>query len=592
MSNASSTSLLSAGGNVKVTSGYASFDGIVDSAGAKDEGSALHSATAYSSEHGVGATNTVMSPAIPHASVAASALAWLSRPLRTLLSPSAKSFSLSHSYTDIGDCGDGVASSNVDGAAAHQHRHRLVDRQREFHQSNGSLHVRRRIQSSYWRSLYGSDMFHTIINAPTWRSVSLLLLAYFLVVVVFAAVFYCISVTYDCNLGLNSFADAFLFSLETMATVGYGTKDIFFDDCYLPMVFLTLQLLVRVFADAVVIGVIYARLARPTTRASTVLFSDRAVIRRIRGKLYFMLQLCELRQTQLVEAHVRLYVVKKEPQTQSHGGAGARAGHTDTAAPKTRNFFQISHMHLNHPNDDLGGMLFMCLPQVVVHELDASSPLMPPPVWEEKRDVSAATAGPAQASRPVKRQWRPPTYDFAATKGARGGTGAGGVDGEYDKQVLSELAFPSVSVRNPHAAAGGAAAAGATDESSGLDEYAAFFCGSGAAHAQYGCASGADVVAGTETSRQWEETRMVQSYMADRCMEVIAVVEGVDSATGGNVQCRHSYVFTEVQWDQTFTPCVYEGEEAGVPIVDFTLFHELQPVGADAPFPGNVASIL
>jgi hypothetical protein len=38
-------------------------------------------------------------------------------------------------------------------------------------------------------------------------------------------------------------------------------------------------------------------------------------------------------------------------------------------------------MRLNHPNDELGGMLLLMLPQVVVHEIDASSPLMPPPYW-------------------------------------------------------------------------------------------------------------------------------------------------------------------------------------------------------------------
>ena len=78
------------------------------------------------------------------------------------------------------------------------------------------------------------------------------------------------------------------------------------------MAVLTLQMLVRLCSDAVTVGVIYSRLARPTTRASTILFSSCAVIRRIRGKLYFMFQLCELRKHQLLEAHVRLYAIRQE----------------------------------------------------------------------------------------------------------------------------------------------------------------------------------------------------------------------------------------------------------------------------------------
>ena len=48
-------------------------------------------------------------------------------------------------------------------------------------------------------------------------------------------------------------------------------------------------------------------------------------------------------------------------------GAGDNGG-------KVKTHFETSALRLNHPNDDLGSMLLMCLPQVVVHEIDASSP--------------------------------------------------------------------------------------------------------------------------------------------------------------------------------------------------------------------------
>jgi hypothetical protein len=52
----------------------------------------------------------------------------------------------------------------------------------------------------------------------------------------------------------------------------------------------------KLVADAVTIGVIYSRLSRPTTRASTILFSDKAVARVSEdGRVFLMFQLCELR---------------------------------------------------------------------------------------------------------------------------------------------------------------------------------------------------------------------------------------------------------------------------------------------------------
>ena len=84
-------------------------------------------------------------------------------------------------------------------------------------------------------------------------------------------------------------------------TIGYGTKDIFFGDCIIVALVLSFQICVKLVADALTIGIIYCRLARPHARASTVIFSNKAVIRRIRGKLYFMFQLCELRKHQVRE---------------------------------------------------------------------------------------------------------------------------------------------------------------------------------------------------------------------------------------------------------------------------------------------------
>jgi hypothetical protein len=189
---------------------------------------------------------------------------------------------------------------------------RLIERGGDFKQSTGKIALRKKIKAENFRSLYSMDLFHSLVDAPTSRIIMILMGGYMLIVVFFALVYLGISKTSGCNLDLDNFTEAFGFSLETMATIGYGTTDIFFDDCIVPLITLSLQVCVKLIADAVTIGVLYCKLSRPHARASTVIFSDKAVIRRVRGKLYFMFQLCELRKHQLVEAHVRVYVVRNE----------------------------------------------------------------------------------------------------------------------------------------------------------------------------------------------------------------------------------------------------------------------------------------
>lgn len=99
--------------------------------------------------------------------------------------------------------------------------------------------------------------------------------------------------------------------------------------------------------------------------------SNKAVIRRIRNKLYFMFQICELRKRQLVEATVRLYTVRYEQLAIEMGvlPEGVRSGRFGPTMCQTYT------MRLSHPNDDLGSKLLLSTPQVVVHEIDDFSPL-------------------------------------------------------------------------------------------------------------------------------------------------------------------------------------------------------------------------
>jgi hypothetical protein len=525
---------------------------------------------------------------------------------------------------------------------------RMVDRDGDFHQSRGKISVRKRIKRKDWRSLYGYDMFHSLVNAPTLRTVSILLFLYFFLVVIFGIAYYIIARLYGCNLGIENCQEAFLFSLETMATVGYGTQDVFFDDCLLPAIVLTCQMLVRIVCDAVTIGIIYSRLSRPTTRASTIVFSNYAIIRRIRGKLYFMFQLCELRKHQLVEAHVRLYLVKQDRYLGSGEDRSSHRTERDLSEIdielageqfiKPKVHFQTCSLRVNHPNDDTGSMLLMCLPQVVVHEIDASSALMPPPRWIETKHIGE----PGHSPYGIQHRWAPPAYRFAETFPSKLNENRNRTFGdherehlsdektlrelEYDTDIINNIVFPSVNQRNPYNFVNTRQSKEAP-YSEGMKIFEHYYNpnmtagekkhnGDEKVKGDKGKDKEDEMKANNKFSKdgndehnesfhengkstypdelpwQREERRMIQKYMKDRHIEVIAVVEGMDSATGGVVQARHSFIIDEIKWNRTFEPCVHEDSEEGVAVIDFSSFHKVKRVPADSAFPGLLASYI
>lgn len=118
----------------------------------------------------------------------------------------------------------------------------------------------------------------------------------------------------SCVENVHNFPTAFLFSLETEVTIGYGHKFIR-AECGAGIVLLVVQCLVGLLIDSLLLGLIFAKITRPRNRRKTLLFSDRAVIytnRKNQKVLEF--RIANIRTTQLVEAHVRLqlYWNKKE----------------------------------------------------------------------------------------------------------------------------------------------------------------------------------------------------------------------------------------------------------------------------------------
>jgi potassium inwardly-rectifying channel subfamily J protein 9 len=182
--------------------------------------------------------------------------------------------------------------------------------------------------------LHLQDWFHLFVNWNTSTLILLLILLYTAILFIFAGLFYWADSA--CGTELASFREAFVLSAITVSTIGYGTTDPYFNDCLAAPVILVAVTIIGLFLDSLFIGLLFTRFSRGTTRARTVVFSDKAVIRAIRGQWYLMVQVTELHRHPLLEAHIRLYAIQ----------------HHSVGSPEDKNrvYFQTNTLRLQQPN--------------------------------------------------------------------------------------------------------------------------------------------------------------------------------------------------------------------------------------------------
>jgi inward rectifier potassium channel len=105
----------------------------------------------------------------------------------------------------------------------------------------------------------------------------------------------------------GSFLESFFFSVQTLATVGYGHM---YPHTLYGHVITTVEIMTGVFLLAVMTGLIFVRFSRPTAR---ILFSKSVVIAPLNGQPTLMLRIGNLRHHTMVEAEFRIMFNRDEP---------------------------------------------------------------------------------------------------------------------------------------------------------------------------------------------------------------------------------------------------------------------------------------
>src|ERR1700761_6030281 len=148
------------------------------------------------------------------------------------------------------------------------------------------------------------DVYHWTLTL-TWPQFAGLVFGVYLLVNVIFSVFYWLG--QPCIDGANSYSDAFFFSVETFATVGYGH---FFPNTLYGHVVSTLEIMVGLFGMAVITGLIFIRFSRPVAR---IVFSRNLVIAPFDAKPALRMRVANLRHHGMVEAEFRMLLVLDQP---------------------------------------------------------------------------------------------------------------------------------------------------------------------------------------------------------------------------------------------------------------------------------------
>jgi inward rectifier potassium channel len=150
------------------------------------------------------------------------------------------------------------------------------------------------------------DLYHLLLTWSWTRLFSLMGAIYLGVNALFALAYLALGPGAITNARPGSFADAFFFSFDTMATIGYGDKV----PVGLAANLLSLaQVMLGMAGLAVTTGLVFAKFARPTAR---VLFSEVAVVHPFDGVPSLLFRLANARANQIVEAELTVTAIRSE----------------------------------------------------------------------------------------------------------------------------------------------------------------------------------------------------------------------------------------------------------------------------------------
>ncbi|KAM9462352.1 G protein-activated inward rectifier potassium channel 1 isoform 1-T1 [Clarias gariepinus] len=215
-------------------------------------------------------------------------------------------------------------------------------------------------------SRYLSDLFTTLVDLK-WRwNLLIFLLTYTVAWLVMASMWWLIAYArgdlgrgHDpdytpCVANVYNFPSAFLFFIETEATIGYGYRYIT-EKCPEGIILFLFQSLLGSIVDAFLIGCMFIKMSQPKKRAETLMFSQDAVISQRDGKLCLMFRVGNLRNSHMVSAQIRCKLIKSRQTPEGE-------------------FLPLDQRELDVGFGTGADQLFLVSPLTICHEINPKSP--------------------------------------------------------------------------------------------------------------------------------------------------------------------------------------------------------------------------
>jgi inward rectifier potassium channel len=153
------------------------------------------------------------------------------------------------------------------------------------------------------------DIYHVIMSLTWPQFFAGAVVVYLLANLVFACAY---ALGDHAISNAHSFSDYFFFSVETLATVGYGNMSpaTLYGHCIA-----TAEIITGMLSMAVITSLVFARFSKPTAR---ILFSRVAVITPYNGLPTLMLRVANQRRSYILEAAASLVLVRDEETPDGH----------------------------------------------------------------------------------------------------------------------------------------------------------------------------------------------------------------------------------------------------------------------------------
>ena len=194
-----------------------------------------------------------------------------------------------------------------------------------------------------------SDLYHVLLSTSWGKFFGLLIGVYFGINAIFGFLYFLCGPAalagVRADSSLSHFLDCFFFSVQTLATIGYGHIS---PTDFISNILVTFEAFTGLLGLALATGLLFSRFARPTAR---VAFSRNAIIAPHDGVPSLLFRMANRRANQIVEAQVTLTLSRQEV----------------TAEGETyRNFYDLKLERGRSP--------LFALSWTVVHPIDSASP--------------------------------------------------------------------------------------------------------------------------------------------------------------------------------------------------------------------------